>query len=1072
MPGTRAGHDGCKLLAVKVANMLLDLAAPAGSLSARLSERRMSNGTAKPVIFISYSHKDEPKKAGPQGERWLTFVQSHLEPAVKHGIYDLWADEDLPGGSGWRAEIAKKLDECDVCVLLVSRHSLASDFIIDVEMETLRTRREKGEVEIFPIVLTPCALDTAPWIREINLRPPNGQPLSDFKKNERNKQMAAIAGEIARIATEIADKKKTARASVATTKTDATPTIRLIPLAPTPDASVVEQQQEIGSGRVEYVVFDTTYLPETAYERLVGRDAELKLLDDAWTDSQTNVLSLVAEGGAGKSALVNEWLKRLKAESYRGAEVVLGWSFYSQGTKERATSAEEFLNWALEKLSRRIETTSAPAKGEAIAEELMQRRVLLVLDGIEPLQHGLDTQLGELKDEGLRALLRRVAAAQPEASHGLVVLTSRLSVKDIERWRASGAPVVDVGRLSDEAGAALLRDNGVWGTDRELKAAAHDFGGHPLALGLLASFLREAQTGDLRLRDHIRKLVADAKDPGHDHARRVMESCEKDWLAAQPVLLAIMHMVGLFDRPASIDCLKALRRKPAIKGLTTRLVKLGNRQWQRAVARLREVRLLAPPDPAAPDSLDAHPLVREWFGERLKQTNNAAWKAANGRLYEHLRDTTKEGETPTLEDLAPLYQAIAHGCRAGRHQEALDEIFVARICRRLPSGRIQFYASRKLGALGSDLSAISWFFKEPYVKPVATLRPAARAFVLGEAAFRLRAQGRFAEALPAMQAALRMVVDAKDWCNASAHASNLSEAQLLVGRVTASVTEAENSAAYADRCGDEFEIIATCTRRADALHAAGRRADAEGFFADAEARQRRLRSAEPMLYSLQGFQYCELLLAKGDYSTARNRAAQTLNANQHWYSLLSRALDTLTLGRAHLGLALDANRASLSTRHDETRAAHGRLNEAVDGLRAAGQNDDLPRGLLARAAFHRGNGNWDGAARDLDEVEEIAEPGPMRLYLCDMALERPRLAFAQIEAFAPLNGMLEKDNPPKPAVPKPEEVAQLKAEAGKQLKIAADYIEKCGYHRRDEELAELQAVFKGEKTFASLPPRV
>ena len=39
----------------------------------------------------------------------------------------------------------------------------------------------------------------------------------------------------------------------------------------------------------------------------------------------------------------------------------------------------------------------------------------------------------------------------------------------------------------------------------------------------------------------------------------------------------------------------------------------------------------------------------------------------------------------------------------------------------------------------------------------------------------------------------------------------------------------------------------------------------------------------------------------------------------------------------------------------------------------------------------------------------------MRLYLCDMALERARLAFAKIEAFAPLNGMLEKDNPPKPS---------------------------------------------------------
>ena len=49
---------------------------------------------------------------------------------------------------------------------------------------------------------------------------------------------------------------------------------------------------------------------------------------------------------------------------------------------------------------------------------------------------------------------------------------------------------------------------------------------------------------------------------------------------------------------------------------------------------------------------------------------------------------------------------------------------------------------------------------------------------------------------------------------------------------------------------------------------------------------------------------------------------------------------------------------------------------------------------------------------------------------------------------------------------------QLKSDAERELKIAADTIETCGYHRRDEELAELQAVLRGDKKFAALPPRV
>ena len=371
---------------------------------------------------------------------------------------------------------------------------------------------------------------------------------------------------------------------------------------------------------------------------------------------------------------------------------MLGWSFYSQGSKERATAADEFLDWALDKLGVKVETTAPSAKGEAIAEALMTRRALLVLDGVEPLQHGPGPQAGPAQGPGpARAVapLRRRAAG---ADHGLIVLTSRLAVADLRRFKDGAAPVVDVERLSDEAGAELLRDNDVWGIDRELKAASHEFGGHPLALTLLASFLKETQNGDVRRRDHIRGLLADADNPGHDHARRVMKSYEKEWLAGQPMLLAILHCVGLFDRPASGDCLKALRAKPAIPGLTDEIVELERERMAARRRRLREARLLAPVDPSDPEALDAHPLVREWFGERLRRTSEAAWKAAHGRIYEHMRETTREGEKPRLANLAPLYQAIAHGCRAGRYQEALDKLFKDRI-RRWDSHRQPEYYS-------------------------------------------------------------------------------------------------------------------------------------------------------------------------------------------------------------------------------------------------------------------------------------------------------------------------------------------------------------------------------------------
>jgi hypothetical protein len=678
----------------------------------------MSNPSTKPVIFISYSHRDEPEHPGPNETAWLTFVQSFLAPVVKAGVFDLWVDQHLHGSEFLDPEIKIKLAACDILVLLTSRFSLASTYVVETEIATMRQRQKDGDdVHIFPIVLSPVPNAALRQLKDLVLKPKDAQPLSLMSQNDREVAMAGIADDIAAVAEKVATRKREAAQAAEAERAAAA---LLEGLAP-PDSSA-------GALKV-----DVTHLPETGYERLVGRDAELKRLDEAWADPTTNVLSLVAEGGAGKSALVNEWVKRLQADNYRGAEAVLGWSFYSQGTKERATSADAFLNWALDELGIELETTSATAKGEAIAEAMMRRRVLLVLGGVEPLQHGPGTQTGQLKDLGLRALLRRFAAVPPADCHGLVVLTSRLAVADIARWNDGAAPVVGVERLSEEAGAALLRDNGVWGTDNELKAAAHDFGGHPLALGLLASFLKETQTGDVRRRDRIRGYFADAENPRHDHARRVMESYEKEWLAGESVLLAIMHTVGLFDRPATGDCLKALRAEPPIVGLTDPIVGLEDAAWQRAIARLREVRLLAPPDPAAPEALDAHPLVREWFGEQLRQTNEAAWKAAHGRLYEHLRDTTKEGETPTLEDLAPLYQAIAHACRAGRSNDALQEVYVRRICQVVAGGNLRYYSKNILGAFGSDLSALFWFFEEPYKVPSSEFSSMFRSWLLSEA---------------------------------------------------------------------------------------------------------------------------------------------------------------------------------------------------------------------------------------------------------------------------------------------------------------------------------------------------
>jgi hypothetical protein len=90
----------------------------------------------------------------------------------------------------------------------------------------------------------------------------------------------------------------------------------------------------------------------------------------------------------------------------------------------------------------------------------------------------------------------------------------------------------------------------------------------------------------------------------------------------------------------------------------------------------------------------------------------------------------------------------------------------------------------------------------------------------------------------------------------------------------------------------------------------------------------------------------------------------------------------------------------------------------------------------------------------------------MRLYWCDCALEGARLALARLEAFAPLNGLVEP-SPPPPVLPDATAAAALREEARKELDVARKLVAECGYHRRDEELAELHAVVAGGRRFAA-----
>nr|NIM11592.1 hypothetical protein [Candidatus Aminicenantes bacterium]NIM84766.1 hypothetical protein [Candidatus Aminicenantes bacterium]NIN17601.1 hypothetical protein [Candidatus Aminicenantes bacterium]NIN41479.1 hypothetical protein [Candidatus Aminicenantes bacterium]NIN84253.1 hypothetical protein [Candidatus Aminicenantes bacterium] len=510
------------------------------------------------------------------------------------------------------------------------------------------------------------------------------------------------------------------------------------------------------------------------------------------------------------------------------------------------------------------EDGSAVEKGRRLARLVREQRTLLILDGMEPLQyppgevHGFD---GKLKDQGLKTLLKELAGGHP----GLCVITSREPVTDLAHKKEYTVKEMELEHLSIEAGMQLLKGLEVTGSEKEMTKAVKEYKGHALALTLLGQYIKKAYDSDIRKRDKIPSLS------GRDaHAQRVMQAYEI-WLKESPEL-NVLRIMGLFDRPVEKGAVDALREVPSIPGVTDKFQKLSEDDWQFALDNLRTASLLAKKDLQKPDVLDCHPLVREHYAEQLERKNPGGWKAANLCLYRYYRALPEKELPDTLEEMEPLFAAIAHGCRAGLHQEVLDKVYYERVMR----NDEESYITHKLGAYGAALAALSHFFEIPWSRPAAGLEEESKAALFNWAAFRLRGLGRLIEAIQPMQTGLDMRVKQKDWKNAAINAGNLCELMITLGRIREAVHYGELAVAYADRSGSDSQKESKRAKLAGALHQAGQTKEAERLFREAEEMQKERQPSFHFLYGIPGYLFSDLLLGQGKYMKVLERTEKII----------------------------------------------------------------------------------------------------------------------------------------------------------------------------------------------------
>jgi hypothetical protein len=292
-----------------------------------------------------------------------------------------------------------------------------------------------------------------------------------------------------------------------------------------------------------------------------------------------------------------------------------------------------------------------------------------------------------------------------------------------------------------------------------------------------------------------------------------------------------------------------------------------------------------------------------------------------------------------------------------------------------------------------------------------------------------------------MQVGVKVYIQQKNWEAAAVTESNLSGLKLMLGDISGAVNAAERAVTFADQSGNIFHQTSKRTRLAEVLHQAGRRDDALVQFREAEATQAKRLPQYPLLYSLQGFLYCDFLLAgpeRAAWQTFINPKGEGQNlilveacrevehrgkTTLKWLeasregSLLDIALNHLSLARGMLYRTI-LEHSPLGNMEFKL---HSCLTETVDYLRRAGDMTQVPHGLLTRAWLCLLIGDINGTERDLNESWHIAEQGHMQLLLSDIHLYNARLFHDRNE-----------------------------------LKKAHALIEKCGYWRRREELIDAE----------------
>ncbi|MBX7143634.1 MAG: hypothetical protein K1X79_04215 [Oligoflexia bacterium] len=558
-------------------------------------------------------------------------------------------------------------------------------------------------------------------------------------------------------------------------------------------------------------------VPDFTRPQPVGREQEVeRLRGSLLPDSGFTVATIVAPGGVGKSDVLRSCIgDETFLKDQCKFDNVLYWSFYSQGSSERVVSCDSFFEAALDSLGvTGFEQLPPAARAHLLANTLASRRILVCLDGLEPLQYSDPLLLGRVKDNGLATFLRLIAES-PNSSSKLLI-TTRLAVTDLACFEGEKrAASFNLDCLSPAASIALLKAQTAITEPALLLELADRVGSHAYSLLLLRNIASQFYSGDYA------KLVQDFSNFPRDP--RVTQQIEAGnvgahafhvfaFLSSKPecsTLVRLAGLLGLFDRPVHESRLATLRTNQDVAG--ARLSALPEQDWNDLLTTARSLGLLYPAHSKHPDIIDGHALVREYFGPALQKEDPVAYKAGCMVLGNEL--ARAESAPFSTDRFSQLYQAVRYFCMAGDLDSAFHALDLA-WNKSAPSSQ-HFPGTRTYGLHGLELVAMSHFFGPDFLK----LGPEKQALLFVEGGIRFRNLGRIQDSINAFESAHTLIQSSglsarPEFAQGLCGLCDMYAAQ---GDLYRAIRAGEAAVAHADQAGAPFQRALARSRLAEAL---------------------------------------------------------------------------------------------------------------------------------------------------------------------------------------------------------------------------------------------------------------